>query len=109
MSTMEKSPKGSVEPSPTMAPTIPEYDEKRGYTDIDIDGAGVARPQEDDLEAGSAPLGKVTAKMSDYFTLLASGFALVSDGYQVSRLRESGPGTDRREQFVDCIQRGVRE
>ncbi|WVQ81412.1 hypothetical protein IAT38_003536 [Cryptococcus sp. DSM 104549] len=35
-----------------------------------------------DLETGDTPLGKSTATMSDYFTLLASGFALVSDGYQ---------------------------
>ncbi len=35
-----------------------------------------------ELESGDAPLGKVTASASDYFTLMASGFALVSDGYQ---------------------------
>lgn len=37
------------------------------------------------LRLSSASLlkgGRYAAKMSDYFTLLASGFALVSDGYQ---------------------------
>ncbi|ORY28642.1 putative glycerophosphoinositol permease [Naematelia encephala] len=41
-----------------------------------------ALAQTEDLEIGDAPLGKVTAKASDYFTLMATGFALISDGYQ---------------------------
>lgn len=34
------------------------------------------------LEEGDTPTGRKKASASDYFTLLASGFALVSDGYQ---------------------------
>lgn len=75
--------------SPSMLP------EDRG----DVPYLSSTQPDPVVLEEGDAPLGKVTASLSDYFTLLASGFgkllphdvksatrltrpALVSDGFQ---------------------------
>jgi hypothetical protein len=89
--------------SSTHSALSPSEEKKEAYLPQG-EGEGETAISPQTLEEGDAPLGKVTgepvsmrvatptdrdradekspAKASDYFTLMASGFALVSDGYQ---------------------------
>ncbi|GFZ43229.1 Probable metabolite transport protein GIT1 [Saitozyma sp. JCM 24511] len=67
--------------SSTNSALTPSEEKKEAYLPQG-EGEGETAISPQTLEEGDAPLGKVTAKASDYFTLMASGFALVSDGYQ---------------------------
>ncbi|WVQ86047.1 hypothetical protein IAT38_008215 [Cryptococcus sp. DSM 104549] len=73
----------NIVPAPDY-PNVEDEDVKKTIDAVDPEDTFDRPSALAELERGDMRLGKSTATASDYFTLLASGFALASDGYQNS-------------------------